>query len=524
MGGFEFADYEFTDWGVALGGSVTACETLLIREAGDSTARLEDIAAEAGHLALLRWLREARRSGALPQPLPPIDWNSDEDGPEELATATAACRGGHAHILAWLQEEDQQPQLQQLRARARQEERDADEGLEIAVPGAGLYAIDPEAVPHLAAAAAAGGRVQLLDQLLPCLEPLPTGAACSVLLSAVHGCPLEAVRRVHRRRYHDGAAILGAGAKQSLAITAAVSGTADWEQKLDWVMANVRQPVPNTPLPGHPHAVWSGAVVEDEDPDVDDEVDEADTDAQVLMGGAGTLPDWLRRLRALQARGVPLPPLSDLAQSAAYAGDVAALSWLLDELGGGGEGGMEGLLRGIQHDTTWIAALSGNLAAADWLSQLLAAHQLKPVVPTASSVAGTVHREEHAFGALRWWLTQRQERGGVLEIKEAEGIEETDRGRYEGQRKHTRTQWDWLVAKRLEAAAQLEAVGQAGAVAAARAEAERVAEVQMARVATSSRRHAPVGPFELAPDHSAEASEEDGSSDGDGELGGGQEE
>ena len=280
----------------ALGGSVSACETLLIREGCDCMARLEDVAAEAGHLELLRWLRQARRDQLLSTPPPQL---LPERVPEELATAVAACRGGHAHIFAWLLEEEEQAQ-----------------GLGRA-PGAvaaePLTLAHPKVVPFLAGAAGAGGHVQLLDQLLPRLEPIPTGAACSMLETVAQGCPLEALQRVNRRVFGTGMH-LTASTKQSLAIAAAVSSTPDWEQKLDWVL---QQQPHGAALPGHPNPAGP----------------RGGNDSAVLRRGAGRLPDWLQRLQALRACSVPLPPLSGLAVWPAHMNDVAALTWLLAEQG-----------------------------------------------------------------------------------------------------------------------------------------------------------------------------------------------
>ncbi|KAG2422703.1 hypothetical protein HXX76_015867 [Chlamydomonas incerta] len=207
-----------------------------------------------------KWLffQKARRSGQLlPPPLPAV-WNV-ANGPKLLSTAIAACRGGHAHILAWLQQE----------ARPGQQEAEEAARWEITVAGAGL-----------------------------------------TLYAAVRGCPLEAVQLVHRHRYHDGAASLGAGAKQSLAIGAAVSATADWELKLDWVLLAVRQPAPNAQLPGHPHPVWSGAVgLRDVDEDSDIEIlgDEEENGAARSDASLSTL----RRLREGHVAPIDLELLTE---------------------------------------------------------------------------------------------------------------------------------------------------------------------------------------------------------------------
>eukprot|EP00198_Chlamydomonas_reinhardtii_P005462 XP_001694798.1 DNA dependent protein kinase catalytic subunit [Chlamydomonas reinhardtii] len=208
---------------------VSACETLLIREGCDCMARLEDVAAEAGHLELLRWLRQARRDQLLSTP-------------------------------------------------------------------------PPQLLPE-----------RLLDQLLPRLEPIPTGAACSMLETVAQGCPLEALQRVNRRVFGTGMH-LTASTKQSLAIAAAVSSTPDWEQKLDWVL---QQQPHGAALPGHPNPAGP----------------RGGNDSAVLRRGAGRLPDWLQRLQALRACSVPLPPLSGLAVWPAHMNDVAALTWLLAEQG-----------------------------------------------------------------------------------------------------------------------------------------------------------------------------------------------
>eukprot|EP00198_Chlamydomonas_reinhardtii_P005374 XP_001694710.1 predicted protein [Chlamydomonas reinhardtii] len=260
-------------------------------------ARLEDFAAEAGRLELLRWLRQARREQLLSTPPPqrPPEWM-----PEELTTAVAACRGGHAHILAWLQQEEEQAQ--------------GVGGVPGAVAAEPLTLAHPKAVPFLAGAAGAGGHVQLLYQLLPRLEPIPTGAACSMLEQVAQGCPLEALQRAYNHVFEVDVHPNGS-TKQTLAIAAAVSNTPDWEQKLDWVL---QQQPHGADLLGHPN------------PD-----DDFFKDVDMLICGAGRLPDWLQRLQALRARNVPLPPLSDLGERAAAAGNVAALTWLLAEQGEG---------------------------------------------------------------------------------------------------------------------------------------------------------------------------------------------
>eukprot|EP00198_Chlamydomonas_reinhardtii_P005373 XP_001694709.1 predicted protein [Chlamydomonas reinhardtii] len=505
----------------ALGGSVPACETLLIREGCDCKAHLEDVAAEAGHLELLRWLRQPRRHELLPGFL---TRRLLEQQAGQAMPAVRACHGGHAHILAWLQEEQQRQQP----------------GLGGIIAAGPWTLFRPTSVLFLAGAAGAGGHVQLLDQLLPRLEPVSTGAECYMLGQVAQGCPLEALQRAYNHVFqanvHPNISI-----KQTLAIAAAVSSTPDWEQKLDWVL---QQQPHGADLPGHPN------------PD-----DDFFKDVDTLICGAFRLPDWLQRLQALRARKVPLPPLSDLVKDAAAAGDVAVLTWLLADQGegapdlsvddwaavfkclarqgadlvtlrqlherhgapidleavarhgsvealewavgalrgpNGGVEGMDYLLPSIQRSTVWSAAAAGNLAAADWLVQLLASHGVKPAPPPAWAVAVKVHADgKGTFGALRWWLRQRQEGrcAGPSEQQEGHGKwQEQQVGplTYTEWQKllervassvfartdstsewmYSRALWNWLVAKRLEAAAQEEeAGGRVGAVAVARMEA-----------------------------------------------------
>ena len=329
----------------ALGGSVPACETLLIREGCDCKAHLEDVAAEAGHLELLRWLRQPRRHELLPGFL---TRRLLEQQAGQAMPAVRACHGGHAHILAWLQEEQQRQQP----------------GLGGIIAAGPWTLFRPTSVLFLAGAAGAGGHVQLLDQLLPRLEPVSTGAECYMLGQVAQGCPLEALQRAYNHVFqanvHPNISI-----KQTLAIAAAVSSTPDWEQKLDWVL---QQQPHGADLPGHPN------------PD-----DDFFKDVDTLICGAFRLPDWLQRLQALRARKVPLPPLSDLVKDAAAAGDVAVLTWLLADQGEGAPvcddllrvaaaAGHVSVLTALQErgcvfseDDVLTAAQAGSTAAVSWL-------------------------------------------------------------------------------------------------------------------------------------------------------------
>ncbi|KAG2434476.1 hypothetical protein HYH02_012305 [Chlamydomonas schloesseri] len=633
-----------------LGGSVAAVETLLVREGGDcSRTALEEVAAEAGHLEALQWLLQAR-GDQLIQTASQMVRREDAEAPKELAVAVAACRGGHAHILAWLQEQDMQ-QRQQEQQQAEQQQQQAgqqqqaepqgqhqeleqqqgqqqEQQQQLLLAGLGVVVVPlvhgpltlahPKAVPFLAGAAAVGGHVGLLEQLLPRLEPIPTGAACTMLCKVAGGCPLEVLQRVCRHLYQGDAEPDGS-TKQSLAFAAAVSPTPDWEAKLDWVLLQQ----PNAHLPGHPNP--ANSITEDQG---------------VLTRAAGALPDWLQRLQALHARRVPLPPLHGLAVRAAAVGDVAALRWLLQACKGEGQGEGQAaaplseelvtaavrgghvpvlaelrergcvfgeshvavaansskpdavfwlleqqqplqppvskwppifnalvrkgadlaLLRrlherhgaGIEIDAIaqdgsvaaleWAvaamrerpadgqgaklsvqylpqylqrrmawreAALRGNLAAADWAAQLLAENgHAPPVAPRAGANQFVMAVSEgDTFGALRWWLRQRQEGHGLTQlVPEGQGGEMGWEERvgaladaewravlelvassafpppaYPGEWNFSCAQWAWLLRRRLQAAAAAaEAAGAGpeqvqGAVAAARAEAEELA-------------------------------------------------
>ncbi|KAG2440598.1 hypothetical protein HYH02_010178 [Chlamydomonas schloesseri] len=563
-----------------LGGSLAAVKTLLVREGCDcSGAPLEVVAAEAGHLPVLQWLLQARREQLLQDA---EQWIIIGQPPAEITTAAAACRGGHAHILAWLQEQEQRQQQQQQQQPGP-------------IAGGPIAIAHPRAVPFLAGAAAEGGHVGLLRQLLPRLEPIPTVATHSMLRKVAQGCPLEVLQCVYLHLYGE-CAEPGAGTKQSLAFAAAVSPTPDWEAKLGWVL----QQQPNARMPGHPNPALSCA----------------DRDEDVIQHAAGALPDWLQRLQALSAHSVPLPPLDGLVSRAAAVGDVAALRWLLEERRGGREvaarmseelmqeaaasghvpvlaelrarGGVLGkahvglaavegradavrwllqqqplqppvtewrsvfvdlarrgadlellrqlherhgapididavaqagsvdalewavaalrqgaaacgsgqepppqqapthavrqLLRHLQRRTAWLsAALHGNLAAADWAARLLADHGHEPpLAPRAGDSESMVAVfKGDTFGALRWWLRQRQEGHGLTQVVrgQGEGGEDEREERvgaltdmdwqvvlenvassffpppaFPGHWAYSRAQWNWLVAKRLEAA------------------------------------------------------------------------
>ncbi|KAG2435465.1 hypothetical protein HYH02_011965 [Chlamydomonas schloesseri] len=595
-----------------LGGSVAAVETLLIREGCDCSRKaLEEVAAEAGQLEVLQWLRQARQEQLVQAGVDRLR-PAHEQPPAAIAVAVAACRGGHAHVLAWLgaaEKQQQQPQLPQPGALA----------------GEPLTIAHPKAVPFLAGAAAEGGHVEVLDQLLPRLEPIPSGAACSMLCKMAQGCPREVLQRAYLHLFRGSGVELGTSLKHSLAVAAAVSSTTDWEAKLDWALlqeANDRLPVRPDPT----NSFLKG--------DVDWLIDPP----------ACALPDWLQRLQALHARRVPLP-LPRLRARAAMVGNVAALRWLLEAQQGGYEGDaagvsedllslaaeighvpvlaelserggvfggphvvqaaeqgkadavrwllaqplqppvtnwppvsanlaqqsgadlallrqlheqhgvvievdamahgcsvevldwavallreesaarrggqepahfMRGLLQDLQCRIAWKhGALGGNLAAADWATQLLMDHgYAPPLVPTA---ADRPYRHasfwENTFAALRWWLRQRQEGRGVTRVVNQEG--EDGGARFEcvgaltdtewrtvlddvassvfpppihpGEWKFSRAQWNWLVGKRLDAAAADAMAKGAGpeqvqaAVAVARTEVEELASTATRR-------------------------------------------
>ncbi|KAG2434477.1 hypothetical protein HYH02_012306 [Chlamydomonas schloesseri] len=547
------------------------------------------------------------------------------------------------------QEQQQAEQQQQQQQAGQQQEEEPQEQQQGPLSGRRMTLAQPKAVPFLAGAAAAGGHVELLEQLLPRLEPAELNRATRrMLFYATQHCPLGALQLVCRHLF-NGQMNLGASAKQTLAVAAATSPSPDWEAKLDWVLLHV-QMLPGEQLPGHPHPLWFCARNAGDEGGEQEEEEEEEyawrTDASALMGAAGALPDWLQRLQALRARRVPLPPLPGLTHSAACAGDVAALRWLLEQqrrdegrvlapglmfaAASGGHPSTLAALRellGLQFSSTavhaaaeqgkaeavlwlleqeplrslvvdmevadhvirsdaslgtlrrlhargarlrlqtvsryasvealdWVlttlpqdpmtqavtlhslqrsmwemAVLSGNLAAADWMANLLSVNGLKPHVPITAHIADAMRVDgEHAFYALRWWLRQRQERGGAIEVEDIFATELEKASEVEGKAevgwvsrrrrqqpvegllcgalmdadwrvllqdvaasafaapesqglyRFSRPQWDWLVAKRLEAAAaQATATAGAGqeqvqgAVAAARAEVEHIA-------------------------------------------------
>ncbi|KAG2439983.1 hypothetical protein HXX76_004101 [Chlamydomonas incerta] len=280
----------------AAAGRRAACERLLA-EGCVVGADAACAAAEAGHLSLcsLLWSQRSRNCR--------FDEEVDADA-DIVRVAEAACFGGHAHVLEWLEDE---AGLYDEAGRWGNEHRrqEIDEGL--------------------AAAAARGGHLLLMRrQLAKLAAPRHAGRTWGRLLCDVAvGCPLPVFRELAEKWRQleppqPGEATAAAGAREdgiALLLHALGSRTPYWQEKVELVLARRPDgPAALATITGDQKAPWL-------------------VDFTPFMW-ASAQPDFEQRLRYLVSEnGTGAAAAGAAAVAAAGAGDVGALRFLLDECG-----------------------------------------------------------------------------------------------------------------------------------------------------------------------------------------------
>eukprot|EP00198_Chlamydomonas_reinhardtii_P003564 XP_001692900.1 predicted protein [Chlamydomonas reinhardtii] len=293
----------------AAAGCTAACKRLL-EEGCEADLNAACAAAEAGHrhLCALLWSKRCWDHTFL-------DGDGGGDGPdaEDLArVAEAACAGGHAHVLQWLE---------------------MHEGLYDDAERWGREYRRQEINEGLAAAAARGGHVPLLQQLLAKLPQPQAGSGQDInwsrlLCDVALGCPLPVLRELagrwrqleppqprqqqQQQQQLQLGAQRGGGVGRDILLRALGSHTPDWRDKAEWVLSR-RSELLAAATTGPGSALRPDGV-----------------------GGydwAAAQPDYEQRLRYLVtdkgARSLP----AEAAEAAAAAGDVGALRFLLEECG-----------------------------------------------------------------------------------------------------------------------------------------------------------------------------------------------
>ncbi|KAG2440134.1 hypothetical protein HXX76_004247 [Chlamydomonas incerta] len=276
---------------------MAACERLLA-EGCEVRVAAASAAAEAGHLCLcaLLWSKRCR------------DYSSYSDSnffakptdADIVRVAEAACLGGHAHVLEWLEQEA--GLYEEAGRRGREYRRQ-----EINV--------------GLAAAAARGGHVSLMRRQLDKLVMAgPTGVrnwAPRLLCDVALGCPLPVFRDLADQwlqlepPQQPGVPTAAGGAGGALLLHALGSRTPDWREKVALVLAR------------RPDSLAAGLVVQDR---------WALLLRKNLFMLAAAQPDFEQRLRYLVSeKGARAPEAALVA--AAGVGDVGGLRFLLDECG-----------------------------------------------------------------------------------------------------------------------------------------------------------------------------------------------
>eukprot|EP00198_Chlamydomonas_reinhardtii_P013033 XP_001702370.1 predicted protein [Chlamydomonas reinhardtii] len=287
-------------------GDVSACEALLGAGAGwDGYAA--ELAAEGGHLPVLQLLQ---RRGM------PLSMLCDA-----ACVLRAACRGGHAHVVEWLETRKGAGFM------TAEEMQSADGGSrsELAQQLAHRGRLSEEAsrLSCMAAAAAKHGHTELFESIVTRLEQAskPATWAAQLLAAVAAGCSLELLQHCYSRWVGEGPGQLSlpdsppaeeaprlTDAKRKLLGRAGGSATPDALAKFDWLLeqwpsmrASLLQqerPPPN----GIGWGVW-----------------------RPLQRSEGD--GWTRRLRELSARGCGFS-MRD-ATYAVKADDVEAVSYLL---------------------------------------------------------------------------------------------------------------------------------------------------------------------------------------------------
>ncbi|KAG2433401.1 hypothetical protein HXX76_008459 [Chlamydomonas incerta] len=291
----------------AAAGHRAACERLLA-EGCEIGVEAACAAAQAGHLYLcsLLWSRRCE------------DYSSDADdavlSDADIARlAQAACFGGRARVLKWLEDEA---------------------GLYYKAELWGWEYRRQEIDEGLAAAATRGGHVALMRrQLAKLAAPGPAdGSWAPLLCSVALGCPLPVFRDLAeqwRQLEPPQPGAPAAVAKDGCAILmhALGSRTRDWKEKVDFVLSR------------RPELLAAVTAEEGGRPLVDRD----------LIRWAAAQPDFEQRLRYLVSdKGARAPRMA--AGAAAGAGDVGTLRFLRDECGvGPSDGGASAAAAHGQH-------------------------------------------------------------------------------------------------------------------------------------------------------------------------------
>ena len=277
----------------AASGHVPACALLHQREGVKCEDDAAVAAAEAGHLPMLQWMAGQGLLHQISQ------WS--------LKAAAAACRAGQTHIVDWL---------------------DGSEILKLSTSSSSVISM-------LAASAAEGGHVALLERLLAGHTFGHDGSRSIVLRGIAAGCPAPLLRRycVQWRALdapEQHGPVFGVGQQafdlRSVFVRALGSATPDWRDKCDYLLSA-------RPATWYCRMLGQG--------DVFDRVVEARWDycgQDYSLAAAAAQPDFEQRLRYLQAAAwgaaaAAWPQWQHAAEAAAGYGNAAALLFLLDECG-----------------------------------------------------------------------------------------------------------------------------------------------------------------------------------------------
>ncbi|PNW80575.1 hypothetical protein CHLRE_07g323350v5 [Chlamydomonas reinhardtii] len=252
-------------------GDLEACRQLLVEEGCHWDGyTVWTAAAMGGHVPVCQWLMNV------------TDMCEDDADLGRYARYAehAACLRGQREVVAW---------VQQWRG-----------GLP-AVAGYGNNS--PRAEAHkLATAAAEGGQVELLGELLAAAAVTDAMQRREVLAGVAYGCPLEALQRHYGQWGTEAAA--EAQHRRALLLRAVASPTGDWAAKCDWLLLQW------VSSPGWAPASHGTARLDEE-----------------LWRQAGGQPDYLQRLERLAACGIDVP--AEAVEAAAAAGNVSAAAWCL---------------------------------------------------------------------------------------------------------------------------------------------------------------------------------------------------
>eukprot|EP00198_Chlamydomonas_reinhardtii_P013957 XP_001703294.1 predicted protein [Chlamydomonas reinhardtii] len=173
-------------------GELEACRRLLVEEGCHwDTEPVWAAAAMNGHVAVCRWLGEIGMYGG-------------EVASTKRFVVKACCFSGQREVLAYMQTE----------------------------VGRGWGG---EPLPaELATAAAEGGQVELLGELLAAAAVTGAMQCCEVLAGVAYGCPSEVLQHYYGQWGTEAAA--EAQHRQALLLRAATSPTGDWAAKCDWLL------------------------------------------------------------------------------------------------------------------------------------------------------------------------------------------------------------------------------------------------------------------------------------------------